>query len=152
MELRVTRGYGMQNAEVRHVLDRYRVAAEVQPGVDEHGTVTCGQDETVAVQPLRLRRIALEGFTEEDGTDLSRAEGQAEVAGGALVHGVHGETTGFVGGLSEDGFVHERIISESGVKFVKGSAGGGQAQEGRYLLAQGAVSREKTATPRQQQG
>jgi hypothetical protein len=30
------------------------------------------------------------------------------MAGGALVHGVHGETTGFVGGLSEEVFVHER--------------------------------------------
>jgi hypothetical protein len=30
------------------------------------------------------------------------------VAGGTFVDGVHGETTGFIGGLGEEGFVHER--------------------------------------------
>jgi hypothetical protein len=30
------------------------------------------------------------------------------VTGGAFVDGVHGKTTGFIGGLSEEGFIHEK--------------------------------------------
>jgi hypothetical protein len=30
------------------------------------------------------------------------------VAGGALVDGIHGEATGFIGGFGEEGVVHER--------------------------------------------
>jgi hypothetical protein len=64
------------------------------------------EDEAVTIEPLGICGIALEGFAEKDGTDFGAAEGEAEVAGGALVHGIHGETTGFVGGLSEEGFIH----------------------------------------------
>lgn len=89
--------------------------------------MACAEDEAVAVEPFRISRIALERFAKEDGTDFSGTEGQAEVAGGALVHGVHGETTGFVGGLSEEGFVHEQRAGS--VRLGVGeSAGGGQTR------------------------
>lgn len=58
------------------------------------------------------------------------------------MHGVHGETTGFVGGLSKDGFIHELRFW---VKLIEKAPRSGQAREGGYLLAQGAVSRRKTS-------
>jgi hypothetical protein len=50
----------------------------------------------------------LEAFTEKHGADFSGTERQTEMAGGALVDSIHGETTGFIGGLGEEGVIHER--------------------------------------------
>ena len=51
-------------------------------------------------------------FAEEHGADFRAAERQAEMAGVTGVDGVHGEATGFVGGLSKQGRVHEIGIAE----------------------------------------
>src|SRR5690606_89429 len=45
-----------------------------------------------------------------------RSEGQTEVAGIAFMDGVHGEATGFVGGLGKNGFVHLRIEKKIGAR------------------------------------
>jgi hypothetical protein len=68
--------------------------------------VASAEDEAIAVQPFRIRRITLEAVAKQNGTDVCGAERQAEVTGGALVHRVHGESTGFVGGLGKEGGVH----------------------------------------------
>jgi hypothetical protein len=44
-----------------------------------------------------------ERAAEKGCADFGGAEGQAEVAGIALMDGVHGEATGLVGGLGEEG-------------------------------------------------
>jgi hypothetical protein len=44
----------------------------------------------------------LQGMPIEDGTDLRRAERQAEMAGLAGVDGVHREASGLIGGLGEE--------------------------------------------------
>jgi hypothetical protein len=98
----------MQDTKIRDVADGDFVAAEVQPGVDEHGAVTGGEDESVAIQPFRISWVALERFAKKDSANVGGTEWQAEVAGGTLVDGIHGETTGFIGGLGEEGFVHEQ--------------------------------------------
>jgi hypothetical protein len=46
-----------------------------------------------------------EGAAVEGGADLGGAEREAKVAGVALMDGVHGEATGLVGGLCEEGEV-----------------------------------------------
>ena len=107
MELGMAGRDGMQDAEFRDIIDADCITAEVQPGVDEHGAMACGEDKTIAVQPFWIGGVALEGFAEKDGTDFCGAERESEVAGVALVDGIHGETTGFIGGLGEEGFVHE---------------------------------------------
>ena len=62
-----------------------------------------GEHEAVAVQPARLVGIVHEGMAVEHGSDLGAAQREAKVAGGALVHGVDGETAGLGGGLGEKG-------------------------------------------------
>ena len=78
------------------------VAAQMQPGVEEHRAVAGGEDEAVAVEPARLVGIVDERVAVEDGADFGAAERQAEVAGGGFVDGVHGEAAGLVGSLGED--------------------------------------------------
>ena len=61
--------------------------------------------ETVAVEPAGGVGAVGECAAVEGGADLGCAEGEAEVAGVALMDGVHGEATGLVGGLGEEGEV-----------------------------------------------
>jgi hypothetical protein len=68
--------------------------------------MTGGEDEAVAVQPLGLGGVADEGFPKQHRPDIRRPEGQAKVAGVALVDGVHGETTGLIGSGLEQGSIH----------------------------------------------
>ena len=60
-----------------------------------------GEDEAVAIEPARLFGIEAQDVAEEDGPDLGAAERQAEMAGGAAVHGIHGEAASFIGGAGE---------------------------------------------------
>ena len=101
----------MEHPEVLHFFEREIVAREVEPRIDEHGTVTGAQNEAVAVEPAAVGRVALEGFTKEDSPDFGSTEREPEVTGRALVDGVHGETTGFIGGFGEDGVVHGTLES-----------------------------------------
>ena len=45
----MTRSHGVMTTEVLHLLHRKGIAGEVQPGVDEHRSVTSGQDESISV-------------------------------------------------------------------------------------------------------
>ena len=101
--------HAVQLAEIRHLLDGQIVAREMQPAVEEHRAVARRENEAVAVEPLRVRGIALQRLAEEHRAHFRRAERQAEVAGIALVHGVHGEAAGLVGGFLEDVFVHGKF-------------------------------------------
>jgi hypothetical protein len=77
MELWMTWGDAVEDTELRDIINAHGVTAEVQPRIDEHGAVTCAQDETVTIQPFRIGWITLEAFTKKNGTDLSRAERKA---------------------------------------------------------------------------
>ena len=67
-----------------------------------------GEDEAVAVEPLRRVRVLAETAAVEDGADFRAAERQAEVAGVAGMDGVHGEAARLGRGLREDGGIHWR--------------------------------------------
>ena len=69
--------------------------------------MACGEDETVAVEPTRRVRIVTQGFSEQHRADLGTAQRQAQVAGVAGMDGIHGEATGFIGGLSKQCRIHE---------------------------------------------
>ena len=101
-EFGVARGLAVQDAEILHLLERQLVAAQVQPAVEEHRTVARGEDEAVAIQPARLIRIVHERMAVEHRADLSTAQRQAKVAGGALVDRVDGEAAGLVGSLGKN--------------------------------------------------
>ena len=50
------------------------VARQVQPGVEEHGAVAAREDESIAVEPLRILRVVLEDVGVEDGANLLGAK------------------------------------------------------------------------------
>ena len=107
-ELWVTRGLGVQLAEVLNFLEREVEAGQVNPAVDEHGTMTGGEHEAVAVNPLRGRGVVAEEVAVKDGADFGGTEWQAEVARVASGHGIHGKATGFGGGAGKVGGIIER--------------------------------------------
>jgi len=100
-ELRMARCDTVQRAELAHLLERHVVAAEVQPSVQEHRAMAGGEDEAVAVDPLRTLRVVHQGVAEKHGADLSRPERQPKVAGGAGMDRVDRESAGLVGGFAE---------------------------------------------------
>lgn len=69
-ELGVTRSHGVVLAEVLHLLHGEVIAGHVKPGIQEHGAVAAGQDEAVAVKPLRVLGVVLHEVSVEDRTDL----------------------------------------------------------------------------------
>jgi len=105
VELRVAGGLGVELAEGLYLVERQIVAAEVEPRVNEHGAMAGGEDEAIAVEPTRSARAVGECAAVEGGADLGGAEREAEVAGVALMDGVHGEATGLVGSDGEEGEV-----------------------------------------------
>ncbi len=133
MKLRMPRRDAVKLAEIRDLLDGQIVAREVEPAIEEHGAVARREDEAVAVEPARVRRVALERLAEEHRAHFRRAERQAEVAGVAFVHGVHGETAGLVGGFLEEVLVHGkfgRITYRHGGGLQDGSGRPGTPKEG----------------------
>ena len=62
------------------LLQRQIVTAEVQPAVKEHRAVTGREDETVAIQPTRIRRIVHKHPALERRADFRGPQRQAEVA------------------------------------------------------------------------
>jgi hypothetical protein len=99
----VARSGAIERAEFFQLLDRQVVAAQVQPGIEEHAAVAGREDEAVPVDPARAVRIVDQRVAVKDGADLGAAERQAQMAGGAGVNGVDGEAAGLVGRLGEDG-------------------------------------------------
>jgi hypothetical protein len=70
--------------------------------------MTSRENEAVAIEPLRGGWITLEGAAEQNCADFCCAEREAKVTGVALVHSVHGKTTGFVGGFLKKGVIHRQ--------------------------------------------
>jgi hypothetical protein len=104
-ELGVTGSLAVELAEVLYLLHRQVIARKMEPTVEEHAAVTRREDKTVAVEPFGLGGIIAEIAAEEHRADLRGAEGQAEVAGIALVDGIDGEAAGFGGGLGKGGVI-----------------------------------------------
>ena len=97
VELRMSRSDAAELAEIFDFFQRQAIASEMQPAVEEHAAVACGEDEAVAVQPARLVGIEAHRRAEENGSDIRRAKREAEVAGFAFRDGVHGQPTGVAG-------------------------------------------------------
>ena len=70
-----------------------------------------GQHKAVPVQPCGFVRMANQTFAEKHRPDLRRTEGQAEVAGVALMDSIHGETTGLISGGLKQGGIHDLLGS-----------------------------------------
>ena len=70
----------MQLTKTLNIVDRNVVAAQVQPGIEEHAAVPGGKNEVVAIDPARLIWIMSEQITVEHRPDLRASERQTKVA------------------------------------------------------------------------
>ena len=85
-------------AEIFDIFQRNSVSREVEPAVEEHAAMACGEDEAVAVQPAGLIGVEAHRGSEKNGSDVRRAKREAEMARFAFRDGVHGQSTGVAGG------------------------------------------------------
>ena len=83
----------MQLAEVFQIFDAEIVAGQVQQGVDQHGAVTVGKNEAVAVEPLRIGRVVFHVAVPQYLGDVRHTHWGARVAGIRLLHRVHAQST-----------------------------------------------------------
>ena len=79
MKLRVAGCDGMEFAEGSDIILGNGVSGNMQPAVEEHRAVACGENEAIAVQPARGVGIEAHVFPKEDGTDLGAAKWESEV-------------------------------------------------------------------------
>ena len=121
VKFRVAGRLRMQLAKRLDVIDGKLEAHQVQPSVKEHGAMTGGEDEAIAVEPARAFGIERERVPEEHGADLGAAEREAKMADAGLVHGINGEAAGLRGGLGENGRLerHGKVKSKWGVIVFK---------------------------------
>lgn len=68
--------------------------------------MTSAKNEAIPVQPFWISGITLEAVAKQNGADICGTQRQTQVARGTFVHRIHGESTGFVGGLGKEGSVH----------------------------------------------
>jgi len=97
-ELRVTGGLGVVLTEILDLLKGKIVASKVKPGVDEHGSMTSRKDETITVDPGGIFGVVAHLRSVEDSSDLGGSERKSHVTRMGSCNGVHGKTTGLVGG------------------------------------------------------
>ena len=90
-ELRVTGCLAVQLAEALQLLERQRVAGEVQQRVQEHRAMSVRQHEAVAVRPVRIGRIVFQVAAPQHFGDFRHAHGHAGVATVGGLHGIDGE-------------------------------------------------------------
>ncbi len=109
-EFGMSRREAVQAAELHHVIDGDGVAAQVQPGVEEHAAMPGRENEAVAVRPARALGIVNQGVAEQHGADFSGAQRQAEMTRGARMHGVDGKSTGLIGGFGKKEGLKRHII------------------------------------------
>src|SRR5215471_10973931 len=58
--LRMTRSLASKLPELFDLVQRKIVAGQVEKTVQQHGTVTSGENETVAIRPIRVLRVVSE--------------------------------------------------------------------------------------------
>ena len=76
-------------AELLQLLERQVVAREVERGVLEDARVAGGEDEAVAVGPVRIRGVVVHHLRVEQVGDRRERHRRAGMAGVRLLHGVH---------------------------------------------------------------
>ena len=96
----VAGGHRVELAEAPQLVERERVAAQVEQGVEEHRAVPVGEHETVPVRPRGIGRIVLQVVVPEHLGDVRHPHRHAGMAGLRTLHRVHGQRADRVGELS----------------------------------------------------
>ncbi len=100
---RVARGLGAQLPEVLELLQRHvLVARQKQQRIQQHGAVAGGENEAVAIRPMRIAGIKIEELGEQHRGKIRRTHGQAGMAGIGFLDGIHAEGANRIG----HGFMH----------------------------------------------
>ena len=91
LALGVARGGGADLAEVLQVVERHRVAGEVEHRVEEHRRVARAQDEAVAPRPVGIARVVAHHPRVEHVGERGKPHRSTRVARVRLLDGVHGQ-------------------------------------------------------------
>ena len=86
--------------ELLEVFDAEIVAAQMQQGIDQHGTMAIGQHEAVTVGPLWVSRIMLKVIVPQHFGDIRHAHRGARVARLGFLHCIHAQGTDTIGKIS----------------------------------------------------
>ena len=91
--LRVARRLAAQLPELPQIIERQRVAVEVQQRVLQHRAVSRRKDEAIAVRPIRRGRVELEEARPQHVGDVRHAERHPGVPGVGGLDAVDGQAT-----------------------------------------------------------
>ena len=114
--LGVTGGLRVQLTEMLDVVDRYRVAGQVQHRVEEHRGVAVRQHEAIAIEPGRVVGVVLQHLPPEHFTNVRETHRRTGVAGVRLLHCIHRQRPDRVGSFRSGG--HKSRGSERAVIVV----------------------------------
>ena len=104
------------------LLDRQRIAGQVQHRVQQHRAVAVREHEAVAVGPVRIARVVLEEVAPQHLGDVRHAHRHAGVTGIGALHGVHGQSADGVGKFAACSHAALRCGSRAAARDEKGGA------------------------------
>ena len=78
-------------AKIADLFQAEIVTGQVQQAVEQHGGVTGGEDESVAIRPVRVFGVVLHHLCPQHITGRSQTHGCSRVAGIGLLHRIHGQ-------------------------------------------------------------
>mmetsp|Transcript_30080 Transcript_30080/g.64466 ORF Transcript_30080/g.64466 Transcript_30080/m.64466 type:complete len:528 (-) Transcript_30080:46-1629(-) len=143
-EFRVTRGHGVVLTEVLDFFHWEVEPSDVQPRVKEHGSVSGRKNESITVDPLRVRGVVLHLGSVKGGSNFGGSKRKTHVSGVGGGNGVHGKSTGFVGSGGErglgvridssavqDGWLGNTANSLRGTEGIDAGSGNGNGSKGK---------------------
>ena len=98
--LRMSRGHGMQLAEIFDLLHGQRIARQVQQRVEKHRAVAVGQHEAIPVGPIRIAGIVAQEVVPQDLGEIGHAHGHAWMPGPGALNSVHAQRPDGIGKIS----------------------------------------------------
>src|SRR5262249_33731353 len=98
----MSRRLAVQLPETFDFRHRQIVAAQVQPGVEEHTAVAGGEHKIIAIDPTWFVGVMAEGVTLKDGAHLRATQWQAEMTRLRSVDGVNAKAARLGSRAGED--------------------------------------------------
>ena len=88
---RMSRCQAFPLTELLQIVHGQTIAEEVKKTVDQHGTVSCREDETVATEPLRVLRIVFHVVVPEGERNICGSHRHTGVTGLSFLHAFGGK-------------------------------------------------------------
>ena len=90
-DLRMPGCLRVQLAKVAKIIDRERIAAQMQQRIEQHRAMAIGQHEAITVEPAGLRRVVFEMSGPQRDGNVGHAHRHAGMTGARALHCVHGK-------------------------------------------------------------